>query len=191
MTLYHLIAHGESEILEFKSSFAKDVVETLCAFANHRGGTVLIGVNDEGKIVGATCGKESLQTWTNEIKQSTAPSIVPDMEIVQADGTCVVLIKVGEFPVKPVAYKGRYYKRVKNANHQLSVQEVVDCHLRTMNSSWDYYVDPQHGISDISMEKVGAFIALLNRNRPIAVTDAPMDVLRKTDRHHVQRGGDH
>jgi nucleoside-diphosphate-sugar epimerase len=44
MKVQRLITEGESEVLEFKATFGKDVIETLCAFANHRGGTVLIGV---------------------------------------------------------------------------------------------------------------------------------------------------
>jgi predicted HTH transcriptional regulator len=36
--LRKLILKGESETLEFKLAFGKDVIETLCGFANHRGG---------------------------------------------------------------------------------------------------------------------------------------------------------
>jgi predicted HTH transcriptional regulator len=35
MKVQRLITEGESEVLEFKASFGKDVVETLCVFANH------------------------------------------------------------------------------------------------------------------------------------------------------------
>lgn len=35
MKIHRLITEGESEVLEFKASFGKDVIETLCAFANH------------------------------------------------------------------------------------------------------------------------------------------------------------
>lgn len=47
-----LLAGGETENVEFKSSFGKAVIETLCAFANHEGGKVIIGVNDKGDIAG-------------------------------------------------------------------------------------------------------------------------------------------
>ena len=63
MKVQRLITEGESEVLEFKATFGKDVIETLCAFANHRGGTVLIGVADDGKIIGASCGEESMPIW--------------------------------------------------------------------------------------------------------------------------------
>jgi len=40
----------ESQTVEFKPSFDKEVIETLVAFSNAKGGTVYIGVSDRGKI---------------------------------------------------------------------------------------------------------------------------------------------
>ncbi|MCK5543450.1 MAG: putative DNA binding domain-containing protein [Spirochaetales bacterium] len=66
-----LIKKGESESLEFKTSFGKETMETLSAFANSNGGTVLIGINDKGKIIGVDTTQESIQQWINQIKNST------------------------------------------------------------------------------------------------------------------------
>ena len=48
--LEQLVAQGESETLELKRSTAllPRVGETLCAFLNGQGGTVVIGVSDTG-----------------------------------------------------------------------------------------------------------------------------------------------
>ena len=63
--IFDLIKKGESESLEFKSTlrtnlytneFDKKIehslLKTICAFLNSKGGTVLIGVEDKGKIIG-------------------------------------------------------------------------------------------------------------------------------------------
>ncbi len=65
ITLEDMIAEGEGEELEFKSSLRWDYVEgtvnkkledvvlkTIAAFANGQGGTLLIGVRDDGEILG-------------------------------------------------------------------------------------------------------------------------------------------
>lgn len=65
ITLEELIAEGEDDELEFKSSLRWDMVEqvlnrkledvavkTVTAFANSQGGTLLIGVKDDGEILG-------------------------------------------------------------------------------------------------------------------------------------------
>jgi predicted HTH transcriptional regulator len=48
------IAGGESEVLDFKKtiSSASKIAKTISAFANHKGGTLLIGVNDNKTISG-------------------------------------------------------------------------------------------------------------------------------------------
>ena len=84
-----------------------------------------------------------------------------------------------EFPVKPVSCRGKYLKRIQNANHQLTIHEISDFHLRSYQASWDFYTDQRHGLKDISLEKVNQFIALSNRVRPYPILDAALAVLKK------------
>jgi len=69
-----LIARGESEQLEFKSSLRWDrrqeqvnrdlqkvVVKTIAGFLNHEGGTLLIGVEDNGDIAGIEADLQTLR----------------------------------------------------------------------------------------------------------------------------------
>ena len=151
-TLKQLLAAvkaGESETVEFKTSFDKEAIETLAAFANTKGGKVFVGITDSGEVKGVVIGKETLQNWFNQIKLTTAQAIVPDVEILETSGKNVVVLSVAEYPIKPVSYKGRYFKRVKNANHQLTVAEVFNLHLKSFNTSWDYHIDEYHSSNDI------------------------------------------
>lgn len=52
--LFQLIAKGESDTLDFKKtiSSASKIAKTMSAFANHKGGRLLVGVNDNGTISG-------------------------------------------------------------------------------------------------------------------------------------------
>ena len=52
--LTSLIKQGESHTLEFKKSTAnlQSAFETICAFLNGDGGIVLIGVTDDGQLIG-------------------------------------------------------------------------------------------------------------------------------------------
>ena len=60
-----VIQAGESERVEFKKIFDKEAIETLVAFANHKGGMVLVGVEDSGRVAGVLCGPETIQGWVN------------------------------------------------------------------------------------------------------------------------------
>ncbi|MBN2895459.1 MAG: ATP-binding protein, partial [Campylobacterales bacterium] len=148
MTPMEHIKNGEGLHVEFKTSFQKEVVETVVAFSNSKGGHIFVGVKDDGSVVGVTLGDESEQHFINTIKQSTEPSVIVDIERLQLEGKTVLDIIVDEYPVKPVATKGRYFKRRNNANHPMNATEISDAHMKTMNSSWDYFADPYHNLDD-------------------------------------------
>ncbi|MBK7098436.1 MAG: putative DNA binding domain-containing protein [Sphingobacteriales bacterium] len=151
------------------------------AFANTKGGVVCIGVSDIGVINGVQIGKETIQKWVNEIKVKTAPSIIPDVEIFEEKGKQVVCIQVNEFPIKPLSFKGRYYKRIDNSNHQLSVSEVADLHLKTINSSWDYYIDPNHSLEHISLDKVNQFLRKIEQRTDTEISYSSLEFLSKME----------
>lgn len=105
---------NESQYIEFKASFNDEVIETLVAFANTNGGKVLVGVRNNGlPLTSFTIGEETAQKYVNEIKNKTQPSIIPNVRIVNIKGIDVLEFFIPEFPVKPVAFKGRYFKGSK------------------------------------------------------------------------------
>jgi len=65
--LKNIIEQGEKHNIEFKQSFNKQLIETIVAFSNTKGGKILIGVSDNGNITGVKINSESLQNWQNEI----------------------------------------------------------------------------------------------------------------------------
>ena len=164
--LLDVISQGESAFVEFKTSFQKEVIETLTAFANTQGGTVLMGVSDVGQIVGVTVQTETVQGWINQCKQITSPRLIPDIELVEIEDKTVAIVSIAEYPIKPVACKGRYFKRVGNANHQMSATEISDAHIKLINSSWDYHPDPEHTMASISEPKVQAFADAIKVDAP-------------------------
>lgn len=174
-----MIAGGESQTVEFKTAFSNEAVETIAAFSNTSGGTVLLGVADNGQIPGLNLTPEKLQQWVNEVKTKTTPAILPEAEVVTLDGKTIAALRVKEYPIKPVGVKGRYYKRVGSANHLMSPAEVAQAHYKTFNSSWDYTTDPEHTIADIAITKVKKFIRLVNRGRKNKIKDTPLQVLKK------------
>ena len=53
--LLQLIKSGEDIHTEFKKSsteVTKDVYDTVCSFSNRDGGHIILGVNDNGEIIG-------------------------------------------------------------------------------------------------------------------------------------------
>lgn len=178
--LLDLIAAGESQTQEFKASFDKACIESLVAFANTQGGTVLVGVTDAGRVQGVTLGKETLNEWLGQIKSATSPSLIPDLIALSTDGKTVVSIHVAEFPVKPVSTRGRYYKRVASSNHALSPNEIADLYLQSLQISWDAHPAPQASLVNLSPAKIERFIRSVNDSGRFALdADTPLAALEK------------
>jgi ATP-dependent DNA helicase RecG len=177
--LIKLIKKGENQTTEFKTSFQKEVIISVVAFANAKGGKIFIGVSDNGEILGTKIQKETLQDWINQIKLNTQPSILVDIEEYEIKNRTIAVIDIKEYPIKPIAYKNRYYKRIKNSNHLMSLDEIANMHLQTINASWDYYIDDRHDFSDISQENIDYFISKVEKNLNKKFSDDPMTILRK------------
>lgn len=92
--LQNILKTGESETVEFKSSFNNELIETLVAFANTKGGKVLVGINDKNKIAGVVINTESVQNWINEIKQKTSPVLIPDVVITKTKNKTIVVFSI-------------------------------------------------------------------------------------------------
>ena len=166
--------------MEFKKSFNDEVIETLSAFANTKGGKVLLGVSPDGSPVkNFTIGNESIQQWLNEIKNKTSPTIIPNADVIEYKGCEILEFSVQEYPVKPIAFRGRYFKRVKNSNHQLTPVEISDMNIQTLQVSWDSYPAADTSIDDIDLEKVRKFTGKVNEKGRFNLSGKPEADLKK------------
>jgi len=181
MNIEKIISSGESETVEFKETFDREAIESICAFANTMGGIIIIGVSDRGKINGIQVGKETLKQWSNRIFQTTEPAVIPDIKIEIVEGKTIVLITISEFPIKPVSIKGRCYKRVANSNKLMSSKEITELYLYSTGSSWDAFPAKDTELSDIDFKKVDRYIETAKRAGRRKFTEAPQQVLEKLE----------
>ena len=61
----------------------------------------------------------------------------------------------------------------------MTIAQVVELHLRSCNTSWDFHPSERYSFDDISLDKVNTFIGIVNRVRPTPLVDSPLDVMRK------------
>jgi len=179
--LNHILPKAESETVEFKTSFNDEVIVSLVAFSNTKGGIVYIGFEDSRIVKGVQLGKETTIQWVNEVKNKTVPAIIPDIQLLEIEGKQVVSMHAMEYPVKPVSFRNKYFKRIANSNHLMSTDEIANEHLKTINSSWDFYPDPNHNKDDISIEKVRLFINTIEQNTQCKVELSELNFLAKLE----------
>lgn len=181
--LEKVIRKGESETVELKENFDKDTIETAGAFANTKGGIIIIGVSDKGGVSGIQIGKETMNKWINQIAQSTDPRLIPEIDVDEIDGKNVFTILIKEFPVKPVSVKGRCFKRVGNSNRIMTPQEIAQLHLNSTGMSWDAFPAKNASLEDIDIEKVKRYVKRANDagRRKIDENANPLQALEKLE----------
>ena len=182
-TLQKMIRQGENERLEFKRSFQNDAIQTIVAFANSEGGSVVVGVDNDGTPFGTTFGRETLPKILNKITGAAEPTVVPEVQLVEIDGKPVCVITVSEYPLKPVSTRGRCFRRVGNANNQMPPAEIAQMHMRSTGTSWDALPATGKTISDIDLDTVSEYMAASTRTgrRQFAANADPVEVLRKLE----------
>ena len=116
--LLKLISGGENESLEFKESprLKEEIGQAVSAFSNANGGSILVGVSNDGKVIGIDIGRNSLEELANHVKRNTDPAIFPSMKILDVEGKKIIVIEVRESAEKPVFFKNHAYRRVGKTN---------------------------------------------------------------------------
>ena len=59
---------AESQNIEYKESWRDEYLKWLCGFANAQGGTIYIGVDDAGNVVGVKDVKKLMEDIPNKIQ---------------------------------------------------------------------------------------------------------------------------
>ena len=172
------LKEGESERLSFKTYFGHETIETLVAFANLHGGVLLVGISEHKEIKGVNKAKENIEHLLNKISNLTTPRLYPKIELIEIEEKTVVFISVAEYPVKPVAYDGKYYKRTGKFNHEISIHEVIDFRRQSINSCWDSKLRTGKSIADISFKKLQMRIEQICQNKQCPMEE-PLSFLRK------------
>jgi len=129
--LVELIEEGESSTLEFKRDglSIQSLGKELVAFLNLDGGTVLIGVEDDGSISGAS--RAGIEEWVAEAcRTKIEPPVIPLLSWTRnvEPGLNVLAVGVPAGPDKPYArvhnQRRTYYIRVGSTSREAGQDEL-------------------------------------------------------------------
>lgn len=103
MNIKRLILEGENVSLDFKKtiSSSEKIAKTLVAFANNRGGKLLIGVTDDGQIKGVKSEDEEKYMITKAAHIYCKPAIEPKFEEIYIDDKVVLMVDIPKSDTKP------------------------------------------------------------------------------------------
>ncbi len=108
------LKQGESETLEFKRADADfaGIAKAICAFANSKGGTVVIGVTEEGEVQGVKNAEERNMALRRTVRQEVSPQPYIASAVVDVSkGRQVIVLDVPSSEDKPYTYQNSIFVR--------------------------------------------------------------------------------
>lgn len=103
MNIRKLILQGEGSRLDFKKTISstEKIAKSLVAFANNKGGTLLIGVADDGSIKGVKSEEEEKYMILKSAHQFCRPALEPIFEEIYIDDKLILAASIAESDSKP------------------------------------------------------------------------------------------
>lgn len=144
--LKRLVSQGENARLEFKrkASYPDKIVREMIAFANAGGGTLLVGVSDDGDLSGLKHPEEDSHVIQQSLKKCTPPLPVSETYIPIGGARYIVQYQVGESRTKPHyfldGHKKEAYIRVNDQSIRASreVREIARRSLQKRDIRFHY-----------------------------------------------------
>jgi len=103
MNIKRLILEGEGVSLDFKKTITSThkIAKTMVAFANNRGGRLLIGVGDDGNIQGVKNEEEERYMIQKSAHFFCRPQLEPIFNEYIVDQKMVLVVDIEESDIKP------------------------------------------------------------------------------------------
>lgn len=145
----------ESQNIEFKESWRDEYLKWICGFANAQGGTLYIGVSDNGEVCGLQDAKKLMEDIPNKIVNSMG--LVADVNLHEQDELAYIGVTITSSNV-PISYKGKYYYRSGSTMQEMNGAALQQFILKKMGRSWDDMTNERATLDDIDRKAIEYFL---------------------------------
>ena len=156
----------ESQNIEYKSTWRDEYLKWICGFANAKGGKLLIGVDDKGRVVGVADYQRLMEEIPNKVIQHLGFTI--ESNLIEKDTNQYIEIIIPPSSL-PISYHGVFYYRSGSTKQELKGTALHAFLLRKMGKSWDGISSENATIAEINILTVHSFVRkalALNRISP-------------------------
>lgn len=190
-----LLQQGESQEIELKKSLKqlKPAIETLCAFLNTKGGVVVIGANQYGKVVGQKVTDNTQQEIANEIaKIEPFPDTVniEYLALNDQENYKLVVISTVQGGSAPYTYDGRSFYRNQTSTMRMPQSRYSQLLLERgalSHNSWEMQCVKNATIDDLDSDEIKRTVKIavnVNRMDAEALSEPVEDILMRLELMH-------
>jgi ATP-dependent DNA helicase RecG len=180
----------ESQNTEWKESWRDEYIKWLCGFANAQGGTLTIGKNDQGQVVGIANSRQLLEEIPNKVRDLLG--ILVDVHSRQEGERTYLEIVVEAYPY-PISYKGQYHYRSGSTKQELKGGALDKFLLRKQGKHWDGVPVPGVDVAGLSPAALELFRQRARRSERVDADvlldadDALLDNLHLVEGDYLKR----
>jgi len=170
--------YQESETVELKASLAEldAALVDVCAFLNHRGGSLYFGVRPDGRVVGLTVADSTLLKVSQKIRQKLKPEIIPEIRERSDDGKSIIEVIISEGTHKPYFVDGVPYIRSGSESVKMPPDVLTHLIIKQQGYVWDRDICAGATMSDIDPTLVRSYLTRARQVRHIDLdTETPVD----------------
>ncbi len=160
----------EQQNIEWKASWRDEYLKWICGFANAKGGVLIIGKDDSGKIIGIDDYKKLMDEIPNKIQNHLG--IICDVNLHEIKGKHYIEIEVKSQDA-PISYQGKYHYRSGSTKQELKGAMLNEFLLKKVGKTWEEALEPNATLNEISLDAVEEFKneAIRNKRYPLAQTE--------------------
>ena len=177
---------SENQNVEYKESWRDEYLKWLCGFANAQGGSMYIGVNDSGNIVGVKNIQRLLEDIPNKIQSGLG--IVADVNKHTKDGVEYLEIKV-EPSTFPISYHGEFHYRSGATKQQLTGIALSQFIMRKTGVRWEDVTVEDITVDDLDEESFKIFRREALRSKRMAQEDLDLSNAELLSKLHLMSNG--
>jgi len=121
-----ILSQGENLQIEFKEKITspKSFAAEMAALANSKGGDILIGVSDDGKIKGIKKTQKLEEHIINIARNNCEPSLLPEFSYQEIDGKTVGVLHIYQSSEPHRVKDGKFYIRAGSTKREASIDEI-------------------------------------------------------------------
>lgn len=168
----------EQQNIEYKRSWHDDYLKWICGFANANGGSIFIGKDDDGNVVGLANAKRLLEEIPNKVRDVLG--ILVDVNLHTTAQGNFIEIAVESYPY-PVNYKGQYHYRSGSTKQELKGAALDKFLLQKKGKRWDGVPVPKVSANDLKKETFDFF-----RRRAFKSQRIEEDILTDSNEHLLE-----
>lgn len=157
----------ENKTIELKREYVNDIKNTIVAFANGDGGSIYIGIDDNGSVCGVSDVDDTMLRVTNAVRDAVRPDVMMFVDCRNdiMDGKNVICVTVQRGTERPYYLAGKGIRPegvfVRQGASTVPASETAILNM-IKETSGDSYEAARSLNQQLTFEKTGAFFK--NRN---------------------------